>query len=88
MNGSDGVRFGDGRQPLAELRLTFSAEDRGAGGWLNEATYTRVRAAGCYARQIDGRDFTRVITFRAIRAAWLLRENGARFGPLIRATAS
>ncbi|MEJ7790439.1 MAG: hypothetical protein WKF65_00500 [Gaiellaceae bacterium] len=50
-----------------ELRLRFSAGDLGEGSWLNKGTYTRVRAPGCYAWQIDGRDFTRVITFRAIR---------------------
>jgi len=49
------------------LRLTFTADDRGEDGWLFEGTYTRVRAPGCYAWQLDGRDFTRVITFRAIR---------------------
>ncbi len=66
-DGTDGVRFGDRPQPQVELRLNFSADDLGEGGWLNKGTYTRVRAAGCYAWQIDGRDFTRVVTFRAIR---------------------
>ncbi len=66
-DGSDGLRFGDKPQPQLELRLNFSAKDRGAGGWLNKGTYTRVRAPGCYTWQIDGRDFTRLITFRAIR---------------------
>ena len=66
-DGSDAVRFGDKPQPQTELRLTFSAKDRGEGGWLNKGTYTRIRAPGCYAWQLDGRDFTHVITFRAIR---------------------
>ncbi len=66
-NGADGVRFGDRPQPQTELRLTFSADDRGEGGWLSRGTFTRVRSPGCYAWQLDGRDFTRVITFRAIR---------------------
>jgi hypothetical protein len=66
-DGSNGLRFGDRPQPQTELRLTFSADDLGEGGWLNKGTYTRVRAPGCYAWQLDGRDFTRVITFRAIR---------------------
>lgn len=66
-DGSDRVRFGDRPQPSTELRLTFSATDRGEGGWLNKGTFTRVRAPGCYAWQLDARDFTRVITFRAMR---------------------
>lgn len=66
-DGPEGVRFGDGSEPQTELRLIFAAEDRGEGGWLFEGTYTRVRAPGCYAWQLDGHDFTRVITFRAIR---------------------
>jgi hypothetical protein len=66
-DGSSGVRFGDRPQPQTELRLTFSAKDLGEGGWLNKGTFTRVRAPGCYAWQLDGLDFTRVITFRAIR---------------------
>ena len=66
-DGPEGVRFGDKPQPQTELRLTFTAKDRGEDGWLNKGTYTRVRAPGCYAWQLDGRDFTRVITFRAIR---------------------
>jgi hypothetical protein len=66
-DGPEGVRFGDGAQPTKELRLTFTAEDRGEGGWLFEGTYTRVRAPGCYAWQLDGDDFKSVITFRAIR---------------------
>jgi hypothetical protein len=65
-DGAEGVRFGDESQPQRELRLTFTAEDRGEGGWLFEGTFTRVRAPGCYAWQLDGDDFTSVITFRAI----------------------
>lgn len=61
------VRFGERSQPQRELRLTFGRKDRGEGGWLTKGTFTRVRAPGCYAWQIDGRDFTRVITFRAIK---------------------
>lgn len=68
-DGPEGVRFGDEPEPQTELRLTFTAEDRGEDGWLFEGTYTRVRAPGCYAWQLDGRNFSRVITFRAIRDA-------------------
>ena len=33
--------------------------------WRQTATYTRVRAEGCYAYQIDGTTFSRVVVFRA-----------------------
>ena len=31
-------------------------------------SYTRVRGPGCYAYQIDGTTFSRVIVFRAVSA--------------------
>jgi hypothetical protein len=34
--------------------------------WRSAGTYTRVRAAGCYAYQIDGTTFSRVVVFRAV----------------------
>ena len=46
-------------QPWSELRI------RGTGKWLGYASYTRVRAEGCYAYQVDGTSFSRVIVFRA-----------------------
>lgn len=67
VDGPHGLRFGDKPTPAAELRLVFDASDLGEGGWLQHGSYTRVRAAGCYAWQLDGPDFTRVIVFRAVR---------------------
>ena len=36
-----------------------------AGGGRAWLSFTRVRAGGCYAYQVDGTNFSRVITFRA-----------------------
>jgi hypothetical protein len=38
---------------------------RGTGKWLGYASYTRMREAGCYAYQVDGTTFSRVVVFRA-----------------------
>ena len=54
------------RRPLAEL--PFPSMNQLGGGrkqWRQTATYTRVRAEGCYAYQIDGTTFSRVVVFRA-----------------------
>jgi hypothetical protein len=67
VDGRHGLRFGDEPRPVMELHLTLDASDLGEGGWLQFGTFTRVRAAGCYAWQVDGRKFSRVIVFRAIR---------------------
>ena len=60
------VGFEDGPRPLAELPFPSAKQ----GGlyrrqWRQTATYTRVRAAGCYAYQIDGTSFSRVVVFKA-----------------------
>lgn len=67
VDGPHALRFGDKPRPVAELLLTLDASDLGEGGWLHFGSFTRVRAAGCYAWQVDGRAFSRVIVFRAIR---------------------
>jgi hypothetical protein len=46
-------------RPWSEMRV------QGTGGWLGYPSYTRVRGGGCYAYQIDGRSFSRIIVFRA-----------------------
>jgi hypothetical protein len=59
------VGFEDGRRPLAELPFP-SLKQLGGGRkqWRQTATYTRVRAAGCYGYQIDGTTFSRIVVFR------------------------
>lgn len=69
LDGSGELRFGDGIEPPTQL--AFPAGDRGtaysadAPDWRNWPSYTRVRAPGCYAYQVDGADFTEVISFVA-----------------------
>jgi len=57
LDGSGLVRFDRGVVPPPELRLPAGTTER--------PSFTRLRAAGCYAYQIDGEDFSRVIVFRA-----------------------
>lgn len=65
------LRFERGELPPRELRIQPFAN----GGYPSDAqpvgqryqpSYTRLRAAGCYAYQIDGTSFSRVIVFRAV----------------------
>jgi len=52
--GFDGLQS----RPWSEMRV------KGTGDWLGYPSYTRVRGSGCYAYQVDGRSFSRVIVFR------------------------
>ncbi len=52
---------GFGRRPYAEIRIGPGPRGR----WRERGSYTRVRAPGCYAYQVDGLIFSRVIVFRA-----------------------
>lgn len=65
LDGPHELRFGDGQVPARELRLhgrdAFTENWQGR-QWL---TYTRLRAPGCYAWQVDGASFSKVIVFRA-----------------------
>lgn len=63
------LRFDRGKVPPAELRIPA----RSQGGYppgsklvgqRYRPSYTRLRAPGCYAYQIDGTTFSRVIVFR------------------------
>jgi hypothetical protein len=47
------------------MRLTRVGGSTGGTGWQNLPSFTRLRAAGCYAWQVDGTSFSRVIVFRA-----------------------
>jgi len=62
LGGINIVGFGPKRIPAGELHLQI-ARDR---QWSSLATYTRLRAPGCYAFQIDGPTFSRVVVFRAV----------------------
>jgi hypothetical protein len=67
VGGPGAVGFGEGHVPVDELQLltaagTSSGEPSGAREW---PSFTRVRSSGCYAYQVDGSDFSEVITFPA-----------------------
>ena len=66
-DGTGAVGFGEGHVPDDELQLLQSGQQvpRPAGGGRAWLSFTRVRVPGCYAYQIDGTNFSRVITFRA-----------------------
>jgi hypothetical protein len=66
-DGSNEVRFGRGDVPNTELlfRAPGNAQADPPNGWTYEIDYTRLRAPGCYAYQIDGETFSDVVIFRA-----------------------
>lgn len=69
VDGPEELRFNDGMNPPAELPLpAVSAETRTTDGWRDVPSYTRLRAPGCYAYQVDGQGFREVIIFQAVVA--------------------
>ncbi len=69
LGGTNELRFSDGGAGSpAEPELHFVADGSGANssGWNTLATYTRVRAPGCYAYQVDGASFSEVVAFQAV----------------------
>jgi hypothetical protein len=72
VDGPNELRFGRGDVPDAELLFhapgpaTSDPPNGPPTGWTYEIDYTRVRAPGCYAYQIDGETFSDVVIFRAV----------------------
>jgi hypothetical protein len=71
LDARDTLRFERGKIPPAELRIPSGASLNGNPGVDDRGqryrpSYTRLRAPGCYAYQIDGTTFSRVIVFRAV----------------------
>lgn len=71
LDSPDALRFNNGRVPSDEMRIPIGA--RGGGppglkpvGQRFRPALTRLRAPGCYAYQIDGTTFSRLIVFRAV----------------------
>jgi hypothetical protein len=61
------IGFGEGHVPVDELQLLTAAttspgEPSGGREW---PSFSRMRAAGCYAYQVDGTSFSEVIVFQA-----------------------
>jgi hypothetical protein len=72
LDGSSVVRFDDGKVPASELRVATGTTHAGNPGVRDvgqryRPSYTRVRAPGCYAYQIDGTALSRVVVFRVLR---------------------
>jgi len=65
LDGPNALRFGLDHVPAKEMRLT-SVGGSSPGGWqkqgLNDAA---PRPPGCYAWQVDGTTFSRIIVFKA-----------------------
>jgi len=62
----DTVALSDGSKIGMELRLHDGYPEES--GWVRYPTTTLFRSAGCYAFQIDGVDFTKVIVFEVAPA--------------------
>jgi hypothetical protein len=67
LDGEERVRFERGSPPPLELRIPAGKGYAPWKGARDRASYTRVRAEGCYAYQVDGTTFSRTIVFQAIR---------------------
>jgi hypothetical protein len=65
IDGPQFLRFGVGSPPPLELRIRAHKGSPLRKGARDRPSYTRVRAPGCYAYQIDGTSFSRVIVFKA-----------------------
>jgi hypothetical protein len=50
----------------AELVREIKLPEEAVVGWRERPSFTRLRAAGCYAYQVDGRGFRDVIVFEAV----------------------
>ncbi len=68
LTGRDGLGFGAGKVPLAEVDVP-PGPPGGVGlnpdGWRLWSGYARLRSRGCYGLQVDGITFSEVIIFRA-----------------------
>jgi hypothetical protein len=63
LDGTNWLGFEYGARPFADLQIP--PVPAGFRGWRHTASYTRFRGPGCYAYQIDGTTFSRVIVFSA-----------------------
>ena len=64
LDGTNWLGFASGARPLSELQIP-PAQQGSPRTWRAFPSYTRVRAgAGCYAYEIDGTTFSRVLVFQ------------------------
>jgi hypothetical protein len=67
MDGTNRLRFGlVGPTTLDELAFPRHSAENWSGGWRNFPSYTRLRAPGCYAYQVDGAGFSDIVVFSAV----------------------
>ena len=68
LDGPHAIGFGAAAVPVADMQLLApGASSPGEPpGWREWPSYTRLRAGGCYAYQVDGASFSTVIVFRAV----------------------
>jgi hypothetical protein len=66
LDGPDRIVFGE--QPsLIDPQLPPGSTINGTGGWREWPGGTFIRSLGCYAWQIDGSNFSKVVIFKAVR---------------------
>jgi hypothetical protein len=70
LDAADELRFERGLVPPAELRIEVGEKGGYPPGFplvgqRYRPSYTRLRAAGCYAYQVDGTSFSYAVVFRA-----------------------
>jgi hypothetical protein len=63
LDGPQQVRFDRGVHPPPEIRIDPSRSPEGRG----RPSFVRLLAPGCYAFQVDGTSFSRLVVFRAVR---------------------
>ncbi len=76
LTGRDGLGFGAGKIPLAEMDLPPGGGVPKSGGWRFWGGYARLRSPGCYGLQVDGTTFSEVIIFRACPSNPPRRQTG------------
>lgn len=65
VGGEGELRFGIDGQIRRELRITATTNSK----WRFEPSHTLLRGPGCYAFQVDGKNLSKVIVFKAVLTA-------------------
>jgi hypothetical protein len=76
LTGPDGLGFGAGKIPLAEMNVPPGCAHLNPGGWRLWAGYARLRSPGCYGLQIGGTSSSEAIIFRACLSSPPRRQTG------------
>src|SRR5215472_8409517 len=75
LSGRDGLGFGSGKVPLAEIDVPPGGPVNPGGSRLWSG-YARLRSPGCYGLQVDGTTFSEVIIFRACLSSNPVQQTG------------